>query len=398
MKTFEYSAADETGHKVSGVQVAADEAKLVVELERKGLVLTRSRVLGDGERRTSKHLGRDELVGLTNQLATVTSAGIPIIDGLRGIGARLTRPAGRDLVEEMVARLTAGESLSTVMEPFPKTFSPVYRASVAASETSGALDLVLDRMAKHLEWARAIRGTTIQTLIYPAILMVAVFGLILILLLHVLPRLMTLFPADQLTLPWQTQIVMGISDSLRDHLPLWGGAAAALVVLVLMGRKSVGVKQAIDRVLLRVPKLGTVLGQLALARFASTASTLQSSGCDVFSVLQIASRTCGNSVYRAAFDRVTERVRAGEAISSALEKEACMDPLLVQMVAVGEKAGALDAALAKLAEYYDEEVPRMVKKFLALLEPALLLGAGAIVAFILMAAILPLFQIYENMG
>jgi len=398
VKTFEYTAADPKGRKVTGTQLASDASALADELERRGLVLTDSRAVTGRARTGSRHLAGDDLISLTNQLATVTGAGIPIIEGLQGIGARLSRPAGRELVDEMVAGLTAGESLSSVMVPFPRTFSTVYRASVRAGETSGALDRVLEGLARHLEWGRAIRGTTIQTLIYPAILMLAVFGLILILLLHVLPRLLSLFPTDRLELPWQTQVVLGVSNLLRDHPVAFGVLGAAVVGLVVILLKSRRARATFDGVLLRIPRLGRVVGQLALARFASTASTLHASGCDVFAVLEISAETCGNAVYEAAFHRVIERVRRGESISRALEKEPRIDPLLVQMVDVGERAGALDTSLAKLASYYDEEVPRTVKKFLALLEPTLLLGAGVIVAFILMAAILPLFQIYENMG
>jgi len=132
--------------------------------------------------------------------------------------------------------------------------------------------------------------------------------------------------------------------------------------------------------------------------FASTASTLHSAGCDGFTVLGVSAESCGNPVCKQAFERTIERVRRGQSITDGLSEEPLMDPLLVQMVHVGEKAGALDLTLAKLAAYYDEEVPRTVKRFLSLLEPLLLIGSGILVSFILMAAVLPIFQLYENIG
>ncbi|NUP97311.1 MAG: type II secretion system F family protein, partial [Planctomycetaceae bacterium] len=143
---------------------------------------------------------------------------------------------------------------------------------------------------------------------------------------------------------------------------------------------------------------GKVARQLATSRFSATAGLLQSAGCDVFTVLHVAGSTCGNASMGAAFERVCERVRRGQTITQALEHEPGMDPMLVQMVAVGEKSGELDHCLERLAAYYDEEVPRIVRRFLALLEPTLLVGAGVIVGFILLAALAPIFKLYETLG
>lgn len=397
METFEFVAAGTGGKQVRGVQVAEDELALDRALERKGLLLTSAIAVDQHQSRSRARLTRDELVTFTTQLATVTGAGIPIIEGLRGIGQRLATPGGQELVERMVTGLEAGNSLSDVMKPFPRVFPPIYSASVRAGEASGALDRILTRLAKYLEWARAMRATAVQALIYPAILMCAILGLITILLLFVLPKIMGLFPAGA-ELPWQTQIVLGASDFLRGHIVLVGIAFGALVFGALSAWRVPGIKRFVHGFMLKVPKLGPLVQKLAMSRFASTAATLHNAGCDVFTTLHIASETCGNAALAAAFDRAIDRIRRGEAISKALEQEPQVDPLLIQMIHVGEKAGALDSVLAKVAEYYDDEIPRTVKKFLSLLEPCILLGAGGVVAFILMAAVLPLFQLYENIG
>lgn len=397
METYEFIAAAPGGDQVRGIQVAEDELALDRALERKGLLLTSAIAMSEGRSRSKAKLTRDELVSFTTQLATVTSAGIPLIDGLRGIGKRLTNPAGQELIERMVHGLEAGNSLSQVMEPFPRVFPTVYSASVRAGESSGALDMILTRMAGYLEWARAMRSTAIQALIYPAILMCAIFGLILILLLFVLPKIMGLFPAGA-ELPWQTQIVLGASDFLRAHVILVGVGLGGGVVGLISAWRVPRVKLTVHSFMLKVPKLGGLMQKLAMSRFASTTATLHRAGCDVFTMLEIGSETCGNAALSAAFDRAIVRIRRGEPISAALEHEPQIDPLLIQMVDVGEKAGALDRSLEKLADYYDDEVPRAVKKFLALMEPCLLLGAGGIVAFILMAAVMPLFELYENIG
>lgn len=397
METFEFIAAGPGGTQIRGVQPAEDELALDRALERKGLLLTSATAVSKHRSRSRARLSRDELVTFTTQLATVTGAGIPIIDGLQGIGQRLASPGGQELVERMVTGLEAGNSLSEVMKPFPRVFPPIYRASVRAGEATGALDTILTRLAKYLEWARAMRATAIQALIYPAILMCAILGLIAILLLFVLPKIMSLFPPGA-ELPWQTQIVLSASDFLRGNIVLVGSLAVAGVVGVIAAWRVTSVKQFVHGAMLRIPKVGPLAQKLAMSRFASTAATLHSAGCDVFTMLQIASETCGNAALTQAFDRAIARIRRGEPISKSLEKEPLVDPLLVQMIHVGEKAGALDSVLMKLAEYYDDEIPRTVKKFLSLLEPCILLGAGGVVAFILMAAVLPLFQLYESIG
>ncbi len=398
MKAFEYVAADPRGRRTSGTAWASGENELDSLLEAKGLVLTEAKVIADDRAVRRTRVKKAELINLTNQLATVTGAGVPLVEGLRGIGERLETEGGRRLVQEMVTGLEAGESLSNVMGSYPKAFPDVYRSSVAAGEEAGALERVLQRLASHLEWVRGMRATTVQALIYPVILCFAIFGLILVLLYFVLPRIVGMFPGGAEDLPAETRFVLAISNFLRDQwLPLLIGGSLAGVAAVFGSRRPAG-RRFLHRQLLRIPKLGTVASQIATSKFACTAGILQAAGCDVFTVLNVSSRCCGNAAMEAAFNRATERVKRGATISDALEQEPLMDSLLVQMVSVGERTGDLDRCLERLVKHYDDEVPRSVKRFLSLLEPALLLGAGGVVAFILLAALLPIFDLYESMG
>ncbi len=395
MKTFEYVAVTVSGRRTQGIKVARDEIDLDKMLDEKGLVLIDATILSHRKRSRRISIARGELVTLTTQLATVSGAGVPIVEGLEGIGERLEHHGGRDLVQRMVADLRAGHSLSESMEAQTRVFPPVYLASIRAGESSGALDLILERLARYLEWAQAMRATAVQALIYPTLLLLAIIGLIALLLLFVLPRIMGLFPPGS-ELPWQTQVVLGVSSFLRHHIWQVGGLLALLGgSLTFLWRDSRG-KLLVHTVLLKLPKVGPLVNKLAMSRFASTASTLQAAGCDVFTILKIASDTCGNSAIAAAFERSVEEIRHGKTMSEAFEQEGSIDPLLVQMVHVGEQAGALDVTLEKLAHYYDEEIPRAVKKFLSFLEPSLLLGSGAVVTFILLSALLPMFELYES--
>ncbi|MEM7307221.1 MAG: type II secretion system F family protein [Planctomycetota bacterium] len=398
MQAFEYRAATAAGKLVEGTAWASSEEQLDGQLDAKGLLLTDAKALGDRRPARRVRLPHADLVNLTNQLATVTGAGVPIVEGLRGIGERLESSDARLLVREMVTALEAGESLSAVLGNYPRTFPGVYRSSVSAGEESGALELVLQRVAKHLEWVRGMRATTVQALIYPLILLAAVVGLILILMYFVLPRILGMFPGGPEDLPAQTRFVLAISNFLREQwLLVAGGSAATAITFGVATRRERG-RLILHRTLLGIPRFGKIASQIATTKFACTAGILHAAGCDVFTVLELASSTCGNTAMSDAYHRATERVRRGTPISEAFEQEPLIDPLLIQMVGVGEKSGRLDDCLERLVEHYDEEVPRSVKRFLSLLEPTMLVGAGVVVAFILLAALLPVFELYESIG
>lgn len=396
MKTFEYTAVARDGATVHGLLGAASELALDADLLRRGLVLTRARETRARAAMTNARLSADELIHVAHQLSTLVSAGVHVVDALSSVGERMERESARLVLARVVESLRRGASLSEALEKEPRSFPPVFRASVRAGEASGALDRVLSRVAQHLTWLRGIRATTKQALIYPAMLALALTGLVLVLLYFVLPRLMGLFPGGRDSLPAQTRLVLAASDFLRENAWWLAGLTLAATVggRLLLARPEA--RAWFDAKLLGLPLFGSVWRQLAASKFASTASILQGAGCDVFTLLEVSGKTSGNRAMEDAFQRVSAGVRRGQTLSQGLDREPLVDPLLVQMVAVGEKSGSLEVSLGRLAAHYDEEIPRRVKRLLSLLEPALLLIAGAAVAFILLAAILPIFTLYGN--
>jgi type II secretory pathway component PulF len=398
MNTYQYVAVGPRGDTQVGRQMAESEIALDRELEARGLCLTKAALVSSSRSARSRKLVHEDLISVTTQLAVVAGAGVHVVEGLEGIGARLERPASRAVIEDVVRSLRAGSMLSDAVDKHPRSFPSVYRASLRAAEVSGALDVVLGRVARYLEWTRGIRATTIQALIYPSILFCALSGLVLVLLYFVLPRIIGMFPGGREQLPSETRFVLAISDFLTGNwVALAVLAGAAFAGLTAMRRSERG-REVFDRALLAIPKYGRVAQQIAISRFASTASVLQAAGCDVFTVLDVSGSTCGNAAITSAFARASQHVRRGQTITQALERESVVDPLLVQMVSIGEKTGELDMCLAKLVAYYDEEIPRTVKRFLSVLEPAMLLVAGFVVAVILLAALMPIFTLYETIG
>lgn len=396
MQAFEYVAADAFGKAVTGLAWAADELELDARLDGQGLVLTQAKRVGSGARTRPIALPRAELILFTTQLATVTAAGLPLLEGLSGIRARAPGRRTRMLLGEMISALEAGQPFSAVLAQYPRAFPDVYRASVVAGEESGSLDKVLVRMASHLEWVRGMRATTIQALIYPALLACALAGLIGILLFFLLPRIVTLFPGGEVELPAQTRFVLAASRAVRAQAFLLVTLLAATVAALVYALRTARGRVLLDRSVSSLPILGPVARALATSKFAGTAAILQAAGCDIFTVMDVSARACGNAHMAAAFSRVRESIRRGDPLGHALAQEKAVDPLLVQLVSVGERAGELDQCLARVAAHYDTEIPRSVKRMLSLLEPALLVIAGAIVAFLLLAALLPMFQLMES--
>lgn len=395
---FEYQAAAPDGGRVTGRLVARNEVALDRELGKRGLVLTHAKVVPDGGRARHRPLGHQDLVALTAQLSILLRAGVPLVGSLRHLGKRMTSARARVVVAEILRDIEAGRSFGEALDAQERSFPLAYRAAVVAGEHSMELPSVLRRQAKQLEWIKAVRGQITQALIYPALLACALAGLVTILLTFLLPRLVKLMPGGVDAMPAQTRAVMQASDFVRAH-----GVSIAAGLALAAGGAWLALRVPRVRVLgsgllLRLPRLGSVLQMIATARFASTASLLHNAGCEAVRTLDLGARSCGNAALEDALGRVAESVRRGNGITESLEREPVVDPFLIQLVAVGEASGDLGDCLEQVAEAYDEEVPRQVRWALALIEPGILIVGGGIVAFLLSATILPIFSVYENLG
>ncbi len=311
MRSFEFVAIGPAGEEIEGLRKAESELDLDRELEAKGLTLCRAREAHRSARNRAARLTGEELINVTNQLATMVGAGVPLVEGLESIAHRQDSASSRVLLEHMVNEIRAGASLSEAMAEYPGTFPTVYRSSVLAGEASGALDQILARLSEHLKWAHKIRATTGQALIYPFCLFMGIVGLILILLLFVLPRIVGLFPGGAHDLPMQTRIVLATSGFLQQYWALLLVAGAGIVTGLLAWRRTPEGRELQDGFLLKVPKLGPILARLGTSKFANTAAVLQKAGCDIFTVLHTAASSTGNARMQADFTKVVADVRGG---------------------------------------------------------------------------------------
>lgn len=398
LRVFEYRARRTDGAEASGRLLAVDELDLDRQLAREGLILVEAKVSKQADASTELTLGTRDLIGFSNQLATMVQAGVPILQALQHVAKHTRSSDCRRIVQSLLRRIEGGASLSEALAHHPRAFPDTYVAMVRSGELSTALPAVLRRQGAYLEWLREVKGVTKQALIYPSALVVAVLGLVVILVTFLIPRLVALFPGGRDDLPEQTKFVLAISGFVTGNWQALVGLLLALGAAYWVALSIPSSRRVLSSLLLRVPRLGGLVEMLAISRFATTAAALHQSGCDILKTLQISGDACGNAFLRARFAEVLETVRGGEPIHIGMERAGRIDPYLVQLTAVGENSGRLGECLEDLANGYNAEVPRVVKWALSLIEPTVVIGGGLVVGFLLLAAILPIFKIYETLG
>ena len=395
---FDYKARRSDGTEVLGRAAAMGELELDRLLQSDGLLLVTAEPSRSSRGSATLRMPAHDLTAFTNQLATMIHAGLPLLQSLEHLVEHARSREARTVISSILKQIKAGASLSEALGAHPAVFPTTYVSMVKSGEMSSSLPEVLRRQAEYLEWVREVKGVTRQAMIYPAALALAVVALVVILITFLVPALVELFPGGEEDLPHQTQFVMGISDFMRAH---WRGAVAGLAagaVALGLALHTVRGRLVLSRALLRIPRLGELLRMLATARFATTAAALQQSGCEIVRTIEIAGHACGNTFLAERFGRVLERVRGGDSISEGMRAAGGIDPYLIQLTSVGENSGRLGECLDQLADSYNAEVPRVVKWALGLIEPLVLIVGGLIVGFLLLAAVLPIFKIYETLG
>lgn len=398
MAVFDYVAADAGGRTVSGTLTAVDEATARALLGKKKLLpleLSVGRSVGGAKARTAAKGGKLDsrtLALTTRQLATLVTVA-PLEEALRAIALQAERPAVRNVLEGVHAGVMEGRRLSDAMSLQGQAFPPLYRAMVAAGEASGALAPILERLADGLERDQVVRGKVITALVYPAVLAVVALGVITALMMFVVPKVVDQFDSMNQTLPLLTRLVIGISDLLRD----WGWLFA--VVLVLLGLVSVvalrkpAIRLKMDTAILKLPVVGRLTRDLHGARMARTLSTMIAAGLPVLEGLTITARTVPNHALRAATVLMADAVREGGGLSAAMRRADVFPPILVHMTASGESSGRLEPMLERAADYLEREFSTFTAVMLSLLEPAIIVLMGGIVAIIVLSILLPILQI-----
>lgn len=397
MATFDYIAVDGGGRTVTGALEAADETAARGALGRRRLMpleVTPARMAARAERPSARggKLTAKTLALTTRQLATLVSVS-PIEEALRTLALQADRPVVRRVLEGVHSGVLEGRPLADAMGQQGRAFPPLYRAMVSAGERSGTLQPILERLADDLERDQQVRGKVVTAMVYPAVLAVVALGVVVALMVFVVPKVVDQFDSMNQTLPLLTRIVIGLSELMRN----WGW----LVVLVLIGLsvggaaalRSPAIRLRFDRWRLRAPLIGRLTRDLHGAKMARTLSTMIAAGLPVLEGLTITARTVSNRALRQATESMAEAVREGGGLSAAMRRADVFPPILVYMTASGESSGRLEPMLERAADYLEREFATFTAVMLSLLEPAVIVVMGGVVALIVLSILLPILQI-----
>jgi len=400
MASFDYVAADADGRTVTGSLAAPDEAAARALLVRRRLmplelIPTRgasARQASDATPKAAARLNGKTLALTTRQLATLVSVA-PIEEAVRTMALQADKPAVRRVLEGVHGGVLEGRRLSEAMALQGQAFPPLYRAMVSAGESSGALGPILERLADGMERDQTVRGKVVTALVYPAVLAVVALGVIGALMTFVVPKVVDQFADMNQALPLLTRLVIGLSDLMRN----WSWLAALIIVLGGLTAAALIRNPAhrlrLDGALLRLPIVGRLTRDLHGAKMARTLSTIIAAGLPVLEGLTITARTVSNRRLRQATETMADAVREGGGLSAAMRRADVFPPILVYMTASGESSGRLEPMLDRAADYLEREFATFTAVMLSLLEPAIIVVMGGVVALIVLSILLPILQI-----
>jgi type IV pilus assembly protein PilC len=395
---FRCRLASPSGEIVEGVYVAESEARLRHELEEKGLFVLslqpRHAIAGVSlglPQRTSVNM-REFLV-FNQELATLLKAGMPLVQSLDLLKRRVTSPVFKGVLNDVHEKVRSGTALSDAFAAHGDLFPRVYTASLLAGERSGNLDAVLRRFVEYTKIIATVKRKTVSALVYPAILTGLAVVLVSIIVLKVVPAFADFYSSFGAELPVATRVILGVSEFVRGQFLLIIIAIAAAIVAGLTWVRQPGQKSRFDHLLLGLPMLGPVARKFATSQMARTLATLLGGGLPLVNALDIAAKSVGNQFMAKQLDIVSARVREGESFAAALDARNAFPEVAVKMAEVGESTGALQDMLNTVADFYDEEIATTMERFITLVEPVLLVFMGIVIAGLLLALYMPLFQL-----
>lgn len=400
MAAYEYQALDGKGRRKQGVLEADSARQIRQQLRDMGLTpLEVTETVEKAQREASgfsllrPSMSTADLALITRQLSTLVAAALPIEESLKAVAEQCEKPKQRTLISAVRGKVLEGHSLAEAMGTFPSVFDQLYRAMVAAGEKSGHLEKVLNRLADYTEQRQLMKNKLLQAMIYPIVLTLVAVGVIAILLSSVVPKVVEQFVHMKQELPLSTRFLMGASDFVRDY-------GFGLVLLVALGialfrwwNSKPTRRIRYHALVLRLPVIGRVVRGINTARYARTLSILNSSAVPLLEGMRISGEVLTNDYARARLVEASERVREGSSLRTSLEQTKLFPPMMLHMIASGERSGELDSMLERAADNQDREFEGQVNLALGVFEPALVVSMAAIVLFIVMAILQPILEL-----
>jgi type IV pilus assembly protein PilC len=367
---FLWQGRDKRGQRLKGQQVAATPSLVRAELRRQGINPISVR-----------------------RKATMLKSGVPLVMAFQIISGGIKNPKMRTMVDKIRAEVESGSSLYEALGQYPVQFDELYVNLVMAGESAGVLDTILDNIASYKERIESIKGKIKKALYYPAAVIAVAIIVSSILLIFVIPQFESVFQSFGADLPAFTRMIVDMSKATKETGIWYLIAFIGIIVAIIMTKKrSTRFSHFIDRISLKIPIVGRILEQAAIARFCRTLAITFAAGVPLVDALQIVSKSTGNQVFNDAASRIREDVAVGHQLQLAMQQTDVFPNMVVQMAAIGEEAGSLDTMLVKVAEAYEEEVNNAVDSLSSLLEPAIIVFVGVIVGAMVIAMYLPIFK------
>jgi type IV pilus assembly protein PilC len=390
---FVWEGTDRRGKKVKGKSLATNEAAVRADLRRQGVVPSRIKKQSKGLFSGKSSIKTADIAIFSRQLATMLSAGIPLVQSFEIVGNGHENEAMQKLILAIKADVEGGSALAEAMARHPLYFDDLFINLVEAGEQAGALETLLDKIATYKEKTEAIKKKIKKALTYPAAVLVVAFVVTIILLIFVIPAFEDLFQGFGADLPAFTRMVIDLSLFVREQgwilALLAGGAVAAFLYFK---KRSRAMRQFLDRVALQMPIIGGILKKAAIARYARTLSTMFSAGVPLVEALESVAGATGNIVYELGVLQMKDEVSTGQRLQQAMENTDLFPNMVIQMIAVGEESGSLDEMSAKVADFYEEDVDNAVDNLSSLLEPMIMAILGVLVGGLVVAMYLPIFK------
>jgi general secretion pathway protein F len=408
MPVFQYKALNAAGKAVQGLKEADSPKTLRANLRREGVFLTE--VIGEAQAKEQAkrevnvrrwvlgRVGARDLAVATRQLAVLSHAGIPLVEALTALVDQVEHERLKRVLGDVKQRVNEGSSLADALAVHPRVFSTLYVNMIRAGESSGALEIVLVRLAEFTESQARLRSKIAGTMAYPIAMMVIGTGIMGVLFTVVIPKITSIFENTSATLPWYTQVTIGISSFAARFWWAILLAGAAVIYGLVRWRRTPSGRAAWDRATLRAPIFGPIVRQVAIGRFARTLSTLLKSGVPLLTAMDIVKNILGNTRLAEVIEQARDAIREGESIAAPLKRSGEFPPLVHHMVAIGERSGALEEMLANVADAYEDQVETTIAALTSLLEPVMIVAMGGVVAFIVFSVLMPILQINNLVG
>ena len=390
---YTWEGTDKKGARLTGESRGSDVNMIKADLRRQGVTPLKVRKKATSIFSTKKKITSADVTVFSRQLATMMSAGVPMVQAFDIVGRGHENPSMQELILTINADVEGGTALADALKKHPLHFEDLFVNLVRAGEHAGVLETLLHKIATYKEKTESIKGKIKKALFYPAAIVAAAIGVTTILLIFVIPQFESLFTNFGANLPAFTQMVVDLSHFVRDW---WWAILLGLVtfgyVISNIWKRSRSFRHAIDRILLRIPVIGMILNKSAIARFSRTLATMSAAGVPLVEALDSVAGATGNVVYSDAVLRMREDVATGQSLQLAMKQRNLFPNMVVQMVAIGEESGALDDMLNKVADFYEEQVDNAVDAMSSLMEPLIMVVLGTLVGGMVVAMYLPIFK------